>query len=68
MAALEESIAARGGRGAKTEKAGKGKKADKQAADSDAAAAEACSSEYADMSKAELLKLAARPTSRAGRR
>jgi DNA end-binding protein Ku len=59
MAALEESIAARGGRGAKAEKAGKGKKAGNEAGASDAASVDAAS-EYAEMSKAELLKLAAK--------
>ncbi|MGN6474670.1 MAG: Ku protein [Mycobacteriales bacterium] len=58
MAALEESIAARGGRAAKAEKA-TGKKADKEADASEGASAEA-RSEYAEMSKAELLKLAAK--------
>jgi DNA end-binding protein Ku len=61
MAALEESIAARGGRGGKAGKSGKSGK-DK---DSDAAPAAASSNgevpdEYAEMSKAELLKLAAK--------
>jgi hypothetical protein len=60
MAALEESIAARGGRGAKVEKSSKGKKAAKEAAESDPAAAEGVPAEYAEMSKAELQKLAAR--------
>jgi len=58
MAALEESIAARGGRGAKAEKSGKAKKADKEEAASEAA--DGASGEYAEMSKAELLKLAAK--------
>jgi DNA end-binding protein Ku len=60
MAALEESIAARGGRGAKADKSSKGRKADKEAAASESTAADAASAEYAEMSKAELLKLAAK--------
>jgi DNA end-binding protein Ku len=59
MAALEESIAARGGRGgAKSDKAGKAKKAEKSA-ESGPAAADGVPAEYAEMSKADLLKLAA---------
>jgi len=58
MAALEESIAARGGRGAKADKAGKSKKTDKAAPDAEAAKQNGAA-EYAEMSKAELLKLAA---------
>jgi DNA end-binding protein Ku len=60
MAALEESIAARGGRGgsAKSEKASKGKKAETSA--EEPAAANGVPADYAEMSKAELLKLAAR--------
>lgn len=60
MAALEESIAARGGRGARAEKAGKPKKAGKATRDGEAAAADGVPSEYAELSKAELLKLAAK--------
>ncbi|HVT65567.1 MAG TPA: Ku protein [Mycobacteriales bacterium] len=61
MAALEESIAARGGRGAKADKATKGKKADEEAASGETATAtQSASAEYAEMSKAELLKLAAK--------
>jgi len=61
MAALEESIAARGGRGggAKSAKTGKGKKAEKSA-ESEPAAGDGVPADYAEMSKAELLKLAAR--------
>jgi DNA end-binding protein Ku len=58
MAALEESIAARGGRGAKADKPAKAKKAGKKTAADDASATTGAA-EYADMSKAELLKLAA---------
>ncbi len=61
MAALEESIAARGGRGAKGERSGKGTKdAKKEVSSGEAAAADGVPAEYAEMSKAELLKLAAR--------
>jgi DNA end-binding protein Ku len=59
MAALEESIAARGGRGGKAEKAGKTKKTEKNASSSDSAAANGVAEDYAGISKADLLKLAA---------
>jgi DNA end-binding protein Ku len=59
MAALEESIAARGGRGGKAEKSGKGKKAEPDEVSGEAAS-DAAASEYADLSKAELVKLAAK--------
>jgi DNA end-binding protein Ku len=59
MAALEESIAARGGRGGKAGKGTKGKKAADEVPTADTAAAEV-PAEYAEMSKAELLKLAAK--------
>ncbi|HVT20857.1 MAG TPA: Ku protein [Mycobacteriales bacterium] len=58
MAALEESIAARGGRGGKADKAGKTAKPAKRAADT--AAPDGVPPEYAEMTKSELLKLAAR--------
>lgn len=57
MAALEESIAARGGRGGKSSKTDKAKKSSKDAVPT--AASDGVASEYADMSKADLLKLAA---------
>lgn len=65
MAALEESIAARGGRGVKADSgkadSGKAKKsAAGSAADGEAAEANEVPAEYAEMSKAELQKLAAR--------
>jgi DNA end-binding protein Ku len=59
MAALEESIAARGGRGGKAGKGTKGKKAADEVPTADTAAAEV-PAEYAEMSKTELLKLAAK--------
>ncbi|HWC33862.1 MAG TPA: Ku protein [Mycobacteriales bacterium] len=58
MAALEESIAARGGRGAKADKDTKAKKSAKDVTDE--AAADDAIDGFAGMSKAELLKLAAR--------